>query len=202
MKRETHWSDADIEKVKELAAQGLTAGAIAVAVGRSEAAIYNLRKSRGCFTLAYVKPRADCPADFAENWQKMSQRELVVLYSRSLRTIARWCDENNLYRPKAYNISKPRVEKAPKPVKAKKHAKPLKSTYLQTAAPDRPHVDPTPAGQAAEFLRQFGPVIRCNERGQYDPAGNRWRRGAFLLTADEIIQRAQRNGWTGGKIAA
>lgn len=76
------------------------------------------------------------------------------------------------------------------------------SSFMQPGPVDRPHIDPTPAGQAAEFLRQFGPVVRCNERGQYDPAGNRWRRGAFLLTADEIIQRAQRNGWTGGRIAA
>lgn len=65
------------------------------------------------------------------------------------------------------------------------------------AAPDHVYVDPSEAGQAAEYLRRFGPVVRCNEGGAYDPAGARWRRGSVVLSAAEIVERARHNGWQG-----
>lgn len=55
--------------------------------------------------------------------------------------------------------------------------------------------DTSRAGQAADFLRRFGPVVRCDEAGRYKPDGDHWRRGSTVLTADEVIARAVRNGW-------
>lgn len=55
--------------------------------------------------------------------------------------------------------------------------------------------DMSRAGQAAEFLQKFGPVFRCNGTGQVDPKGDHWRRGPNTLTAADIIERAERNGW-------
>lgn len=57
------------------------------------------------------------------------------------------------------------------------------------------HRDNSVAGQAADYLRRFGPVVRCNAKGRYDENGTHWRRNASILTADEIIERAEANGF-------
>lgn len=62
-------------------------------------------------------------------------------------------------------------------------------------APLVQHIDMSRAGRAADFLRQFGPVIRCKATGGFDPKGDHWRRGSTILSADEVIARAVRNGW-------
>jgi transposase-like protein len=59
-----------------------------------------------------------------------------------------------------------------------------------------PHRDVTQAGLAADYLRKFGEVIRCDAVGNPLQDGFFWRRGGrFVLTDDEIIQRAIHNGW-------
>ncbi|MDO7841103.1 hypothetical protein [Sphingomonas immobilis] len=55
--------------------------------------------------------------------------------------------------------------------------------------------DMSRAGQAADFLRRFGPVARCDATGRYLADGFYWRRGSTVLSADEVIERAERNGW-------
>jgi hypothetical protein len=59
----------------------------------------------------------------------------------------------------------------------------------------QPGRDLTRATMAADYLRKFAAVTRCNERGQFDPKGAHWRRGPAVLCADEIIARALRQGW-------
>lgn len=59
----------------------------------------------------------------------------------------------------------------------------------------RPHRDDTRAGQAAEYLRRFGPVYRCRPGGAAATRGDHWNRGGFVLTDAELIERAERLGW-------
>jgi hypothetical protein len=57
------------------------------------------------------------------------------------------------------------------------------------------HRDMSNAGQAADHLRRYGPVFRCTADGKPDTKGTHWHRGSFVLTDEDIIDRAQRNGW-------
>jgi hypothetical protein len=57
------------------------------------------------------------------------------------------------------------------------------------------HRDMSRVGQAVDFLRKYGPVVRCDVAGRYDPKGDRWRRGSTILSAPEIVERAERLGF-------
>lgn len=142
------------------------------------------------------------PEGFAEYQEGRSQRELAKHYGFAVATIQRFLTELGIDRMAVYaaeRASKGKVKPEARVVELPQ--RPKASTFTLTAV-DRPYVDPTRVGQAAEYLRRFGPVVRCDEQGRYDPAGNRWRRGSSLLNADEIIQRAVRNGWRDLSIAA
>lgn len=58
--------------------------------------------------------------------------------------------------------------------------------------------DMSHAGQAADFLRHSAPIHRCDARGrtqrEHANAGF-WNRGGFVLTDDEVVRRAARQGW-------
>lgn len=260
MKRAPNWTDAEIAKVCEMAAQGMSARRIGEEIGRSDDAVYLLKRKVPGLSFNATGGLRPVPADFAEHaYEKIP--DLKVRYGASHAVICRWREkigitrqmlrdhlaqvsgrgrkpipegfaeyqrgrtvedvarhfglhektakrmfaELGINRQKQYNEA--RAAQAAQRKAAKSAPKPAsssvdRSAFIGTGKIDRPHIDVTPAGQAAEFLRRFGPVVRCDERGRYDPAGNRWRRGSALLTADEIIQRAIRNGWTGGRMAA
>uniref|UniRef100_UPI0035CA7182 hypothetical protein n=1 Tax=uncultured Sphingomonas sp. TaxID=158754 RepID=UPI0035CA7182 len=55
--------------------------------------------------------------------------------------------------------------------------------------------DMSRAGLAADFLRRLGPVFRCKPDGTPSEKGTHWRRGRYVLSAAEVIDRAERNGW-------
>lgn len=55
--------------------------------------------------------------------------------------------------------------------------------------------DMSRAGLAADYLRRFGPVFRCDQLGKLSEKGTHWARGRYVLTGAEIIDRAERNGW-------
>lgn len=55
--------------------------------------------------------------------------------------------------------------------------------------------DMSRAGLAADYLRRFGPVFRCDQHGKPSEKGTHWARGRYVLTGAEIIDRAERNGW-------
>lgn len=55
--------------------------------------------------------------------------------------------------------------------------------------------DMSRAGLAADYLRRFGPVFRCDQHGKPSDKGTHWARGRYVLTGAEIIDRAERNGW-------
>lgn len=45
---------------------------------------------------------------------------------------------------------------------------------------------------AADVLRHYGPVYRCDEKGKADQKGRYWRAGMVILTPDELLARADR----------
>lgn len=262
MNRAPNWTDAEIAKVCEMAAQGMSARRIGEEVGRSIDAVYLLkRKVPGLsFNATGGGDLRPVPADFAERaYDKIL--ELKARYGASHAVICRWREQIGITRqmlrdhlaqvsgrkrlpiPEGFaeyqrghtvaevaeyfgihqktarrmfaelgidrrqQYNEARAAQAAQRKAAKPAPKPAsssidRSAFIAMGKIARPHIDPTPAGQAAEYLRRLGPVVRCDERGRYDPAGNRWRRGSALLTADEIIERAIRNGWTGGRMAA
>lgn len=144
-------------------------------------------------------PRRARPDDFEQFQEGKPVRALEAHYRCSNAVITRWLHEIGVHRKPSANKrtgeEELKLTKLVVPTPLPRRAK--ASTFIKTATPDRPHIDTTRAGLAAEFLRHFGPVRRCNEIGQYDPMGNRWRRGtsSLLLNANEIIERALRLGW-------
>lgn len=57
------------------------------------------------------------------------------------------------------------------------------------------HRDDSRVGRAVDYLRRFGPVVRCDAEVRYAEKGDHYRRGCSILTGAEIIDRAERNGW-------
>jgi hypothetical protein len=125
--------------------------------------------------------QAPIPDGFGLVAPTMTRSQLSNHYQRSDPVIRRWLSECGARARKAAPESQARSIPT---IGGRKHGK-----------IDRPHLNTTRAGQAADFLRQFGPVIRCNAAGQYHQHGDHWRRGSTILCADEVIARAQRLGF-------
>lgn len=128
--------------------------------------------------------RSHPPKDFADLAPTMTRTELVEHYNRNAKVIARWIQE-------AGTESRP-VTRAQCTETARRKAllrRHRNNAYMSTPV-DRPSKDMSEAGRAADYLRRFGPVIRCNRDGRYDPDGDRWLRGSTLLTAGEVVDRA------------
>lgn len=126
------------------------------------------------------------PADYATATAGMSRRAVAKLHGVSEDTAERWDREQQVVRD-CYRGGRPR---AVKPVRRVS----IVPTYM-TAPVDRPHLDMSYAGRAAEYLRRFGPVIRCDANGRFAIDGTHWRRGSTLLDAAQIVDRAVRNGF-------
>lgn len=114
------------------------------------------------------------PADFADNAKRMTRNELARHYGRSDATIRRLL--------RVAGIEAMRRQDRPK------------VGYLK-APVDRAHRDLSRAGMAADFLRYYGGLSRCDADGAFNPNGDHWRRGSTILTADEVIARAEAKGW-------
>lgn len=103
--------------------------------------------------------------------------EMRIRYGKGPATIQRWCRETGVTPRKA---SAAHIGAATRNFSPQNHA----------------HRDTTRAGLAADFLRHLGPVFRCTPEGRAKPDGTHWNRGGrTVLTDDEIIARAVRNGW-------
>lgn len=149
-----------------------------------------LMKRYGVGTQKIARWRRECgiavvreipiPDEFATVAPRLTMPQLEERYAITRHTIAKWCRKLNV---------KPARGEPTRPIPS------LGAMGRRKAAPISQNRDTSRPGQAADFLRQFGPVIRCNAAGHYDPKGNHWRRGSTVLCGDEIIARAIRNGW-------
>jgi hypothetical protein len=132
------------------------------------------RRESGVLSKKCRRNYAEPPADFVLVAADLTKRELRERYHRADPTINRWLQETG--------ARCGRYSRAPE------------------IQPQRvvPAVSPeilTRATHAAEYLRKFGPVTRCNQNGAFNPRGDHWRRGNKVLCAQEVIARALRNGW-------
>lgn len=118
------------------------------------------------------------PDDLAERCAEMTKVELKRHYGRSEWTITRWLAETGLtaaqYVP-VYSRPKLRYVRSP--------------AHSNVASVKR---DTGPEEMAAEALRRFAPVYRCDEQGRAAQYGKLWRFGNIILDGDELIARAAR----------
>ncbi|MEH3121197.1 MAG: helix-turn-helix domain-containing protein [Sphingomonas phyllosphaerae] len=189
------YSYDDLTKIKNMVAAGKIAREIAAEMGRSRESIIRVVSRRGLGAWACGKPDLKpVPEGFADAWAEHPQAELRKIYNASSSTVQRWVTICGLQRPRGRNV---RPAAKPEPfVRQPAPKRPARVVNRVTAPIDRPHLDNTLAGRAADYLRRFGPVTRCNEAGRYDPNGMFWSRGgSYPLNAEEIVSRARRNGW-------
>jgi hypothetical protein len=124
--------------------------------------------------------RHQAPPDFARVAPTKTRYMLALHYRRGVGTIDRWCAEARV---------------SPRPGQGRGTPVRIVSGSDRAFSPvEKPHRDLSPAGRAVDFLRRFGPVTRCDAEGRHDAEGTHYRRGAFVLTGDELIARALRLG--------
>lgn len=122
------------------------------------------------------KPIAD---GFADAAARLNITQLEEHFGVSRATIRKWLERAGLKAARPHRVIVPCTSSMGRP----------------KAAPVITNRDTSRAGMAADYLRRFGPVVRCKANGSFDPKGSHWRRGSTVLCADEIIARAIRNGW-------
>jgi len=169
---------------------------------------------------AKAKALAPMPADFPVMAQQKINIELEQHYAVSKHVVARWRAECGAPHPKrplrpapAHFASAARQHSVAKletlfgvgPVVVRRWLKETGVTRRPLAiarvnykpAPVIKHVESSLAGRAVdECLQRFGPVYRCTPTGRPDKDGSHWNRGGRILTDDEVIDRARRNGWS------
>lgn len=134
------------------------------------------------------------PEDYVTRTARLSERAAARLCGASKDTIKRWDSETGIIRPK----------RSPRKSRAVVKEGPVRrvSTVptFMTQPVDRPYVDISPAGQAADYMRHFIPVYRCTALGRavdalIDGKPNRdathWRCGNAIVTSAELIERAE-----------
>lgn len=196
----SRWTPENVARARAMSEQGMTTTEIAHAFGKERTTVLNMmqrfgipaRKSNGQFN----QP-APVPDDFAVLFPTMSRRKLADHYGRSTNTIAVWVVQTGLRRevapktPKKVVAKPARVKASPK----RKPVSPIRATERQFSSTIIVNRDDSVAGRAADYLRRFSAVIRCDERGEYRENGSHWRRGSTVLSASDVIDRARRNGW-------
>lgn len=176
----------DFEEV----AKGKTLHQLAKIYKRSQSTIVAWRRAKGIPGLKPVynprKPieRPPAPPGFAAAARTMTENALRIRFRAGQAMIRHWCKEQGVSPLKA---TRPSWGKA-------------------TPAPVIDYRENSLAGKAAQYLQKFGPVVRCDAEGRLDSKGTHWLRGGrTILTDDEIMDRARRNGFdphAGERIAA
>lgn len=139
------------------------------------------RYSRGhCRSCGYIGLKRSCPDDFLSVLHRLGSQGAAKHFNASLSTVTRWRREAGM----VLHERARRVRSGGLP----KQRGLICSGLLQR--------DVTLPGQAADFLRQYGSVHRCNENGKPDSKGKFWRRNFSVLTDDELMGRAERLGWS------
>lgn len=199
------WTDEEGAIVARMVAAGATRQQIADAVGRTPMSVDHYRLKTGGLVLPpYKRPKPVMPKDFADKWAIMPIVKLAKHYRAGPNTVRGWAASLGLSRTSAFRSeearAKPRPPKVAKPVKAKRlpDVTPI-GRAGHTAPIDTYQRDMSPAGQAADYLRQFAPVYHCNAlgravdmlvNGKPNRDATHWRWGNVVLTSNELIERA------------
>lgn len=137
--------------------------------------------SRGrCRQCGYIGLRRCVPEDFATVLRRLGSQGAAKFYRASLGTVTRWRREIGMrwqeraYRPSSSNYVRPKAFSE----------RPLRQVR-----------DFTLPGQAADYLRRYGSVYRCDVNGKPNAKGEHWRRNYSVLTDDQIVTTARKLGW-------
>ena len=122
------------------------------------------------------------PADWEQLCAKHTAAELRRLLQADIKVIKRWIKETEI---------------EPVPFDRKGIIPPNRRPNLlkQMGTPHKAIIRDKPRSiwdDAADVLRHYGPVYRCDERGRADQKGRYWRAGMVILTPDDLLERADR----------
>jgi hypothetical protein len=128
------------------------------------------------------------PADFAEIAPTMTRSELTRHYDASQRAVRRWLKTTGI-EPAKRSSAVTGYRKAPVAQK--------RNWIRRDLVISQNHVtrDDSLEGRAADHLRAFAPVYRCDERGRFAGGGPSWRYGSVVITGEELVERAIRRGF-------
>lgn len=181
------FAPGDLDNLRDMIAAGVSVKECAERMDRTAYSVVRAasRHKLGSFRDSRLSP--PMPEGFVQAWQTKTLSELAMIFGVPEKWVRRWVAEQGLKREKGWNVRLvPAASKPAKIVSAIGNRQPVPN--------DRPQRDMSPAGQAADYLRQFGPVYRCDERGIATVGGKFWRRGGSLpLTDAELIERADFN---------
>lgn len=121
------------------------------------------------------------PEGFARVAPTLTFTELQAHYSVSKGVVSRWLQETG--------TSPLRTIAAPAKQAGKGNIRPSRGNGRSNLVQFRA---PSDHDFAADELRRFCPVSRCDERGVYAQGGNFWRVGNVICTPDELLARAER----------
>lgn len=126
------------------------------------------------------RPFAPVPSDFATVAPTMTKRALREHYRTSHSVVVRWIAETG-------------IEPKPRFLKPPSYSRPA-LRYVRT--PSHSNVAQTRTYSeedlAADVLRRWGPVYRCEANGKANHKGTLWRIGNTVLTGVELIERSRR----------
>ena len=145
---------------------------VAIILGVGSSTVCKWLKDAGV-QINVANTRHPIPADFAEHAPHMTQGQLEAAYSASHGVVRRWLGDAGV---------------SPRKVVVVPIARDRGPGYVNIA----PSQTYGPEDAAADTLRKFGAVFRCDERGRADHKGTHWRFGNVVLTGDELIARAER----------
>ena len=112
------------------------------------------------------------PDDFAESAARMCQADLCRYYGASREVVVRWIGESGVT-PKKFTPT-PWV--------------PTRNSIVKIAAVRNYGIQ----DEAADTLRRWFPVYRCDERGRQSEKGEYWRVGNSVVDGDELLASASR----------
>lgn len=128
------------------------------------------------------------PDGFALSAPVHTLKDLRINYGRSAATILKWCAQLGVSPRRAAPTRQRTTSRGV-----------MASTKMFNPTAPAIRRDDSLAGRAADYLRRFGSVYRCDAQGNQLSDGFFWCRGGrFVLTDDEIIERALRNGFDPG----
>lgn len=164
------------------------------------------RRAQAWFVEAGIKPvprfirKIVIPADFADVAPTLAIRQLARRYKVGTKRIKSWLAEGKLQARQITQQEAARMRWGPpKPKPAKKPRRKFHTAPREGGIPER---DCRIDADAAHYLRRWTPIYRCDLGGKYDPNGGYWRSGNAVLTAAEIIARAENKGWQYFELAA
>lgn len=108
------------------------------------------------------------PGDFHLSAQSKTKTELSKLYDVNIRTINKWVEETGV-KPRKYVRGY--------------YIGPKSTKIFSMTRPDE-------YGMAADFLRKFMPVSRCNQDGKFNATGKFYRVGSVVMSADDMKEKS------------